>query len=62
MTELGRLGDPDTIRHNARIICDQKMPTREAVVRLRQLRAKPKTGSITGLCVELIAHTACSTC
>jgi hypothetical protein len=56
LTELGRLGDPEAMRRNARIICDQKMRTREAVVRLRQSRAKPQTGSITGLCDELIAH------
>jgi hypothetical protein len=39
MMELGRLEDPDVIRHAAGFLCDQKMRTREAVVRLRFLRA-----------------------
>ena len=55
MTELGRLEDPDTIRENARYICAQRMPVREAVVRLRRLRTKPKAGSVWALCNELIA-------
>jgi hypothetical protein len=56
LTELGRLRDPDCIRRNARIICEQKMRTREAVVKLRGLRTERKTGSIDGLCSELLAH------
>lgn len=54
LSELGRLQDPDTIRENARVICDQKMRTRDAVVLLRRLRAKPKAGSILGLHEELL--------
>jgi hypothetical protein len=56
VAELGRLGDPDAIRRNAHIICDQKMRTREAITRLRQLRVQPQAGSISGLCDELVAH------
>jgi hypothetical protein len=55
LTELGRLKDPDTIRACARVVCDQKMHTRKAVVRLRSVRAKPKTGYVLDLCDELIA-------
>lgn len=55
MTELGRLEDPDVIRENARYICAQRMRVREAVVRLRRLRAKPKAGSAWALCEELLA-------
>jgi hypothetical protein len=56
VSELGRLVDPDTIREAARQICERKMRTREAVVRLRRLRVKPKTGSVSELREELIAH------
>jgi hypothetical protein len=56
LAELGRFRDPDVIRGYARIICDQKMRTREAVARLRDLRTEPKTGSISGLSDELINH------
>jgi hypothetical protein len=55
MTELGRLKDPDTIRACARVICEQKMRTRKAVIRLRSVRAEPKTGYAVDLCDELMA-------
>jgi hypothetical protein len=55
LTELGRLDDPDRIRRNARIICSNKMSTRKAAIKLRQLRAKPSQGSLAGLSREVIA-------
>jgi hypothetical protein len=56
LAELGRLVDEDLIRRTARILCDEKPRTREAVLRLRRMRIAPKSGSVSGLRDELIAH------
>jgi hypothetical protein len=53
LQELGRLEDPETIREAARIICEQKMSTTNAIRFLRRCRCEPKKGSVLELEIKI---------